>query len=88
MVAPPREKVQELGVYKGASHCKKNILVVITQDRVIDHNLKRQIKNRILYTFRLFLLTQIFKYISNWSKVFEHLPTLVLQYTWSNNFSK
>ena len=29
--------------------------------RVIDDNLKKQIKNRILYTYRLFLLTQIFQ---------------------------
>ena len=47
----------------------------------IDDNLKMQIKNRTLYTCRLFLLTRIFQYISNWSKIFEHLPTLSLQYT-------
>ena len=46
---------------------------------VIDDNLKRQIKNRTLYVCRLFLLIRIFQYISNWSKVFEHLPTLFLQ---------
>ena len=74
--------------YKGASNWRKNIVAVITQDRVIDDNLKRQIKNRTLYTCRLFLLTRIFQYISNWSKVFEHLPTLFLQYTQSTNFSK
>ena len=51
------------------------MVVVITQDRVIDDNLKKQIKNRTLYIRRLFLLTQIFQYISNWSKVSEHLPT-------------
>ena len=74
--------------YSGASHWRKNIVAVITQDRVIDDNLKRQIKNRTLYTCRLFLLTRIFQYISNWSKVFEHLPTLFLQYIQNNNFSK
>ena len=58
----------------------KNIVAVIAQDRVIDYNLKRQIKNRTLYACRLFLLTQNFQYIGNWSKVFEHLPTLFLQY--------
>ena len=67
--------------YTGASLWRKNIVAVITQDRMIDDNLKRQIKNRTLYTCRLFLLTWIFQYISNWSKVFEHLPTLFLQYT-------
>ena len=35
----------------------KILTVVITQDRVIDRNLKRQFKNRFLYTYRLFLLT-------------------------------
>ena len=80
MVAPLREQLQELSLYR-ASHWRKNIVAVITQDRVIDDNLKRQIKNRTLYACRLFLLTQNFQYISNWSKVFEHLPTLFLQYT-------
>ena len=46
---------------------------------VIDDSLKRLIENRTLYTFRLFPLTRIFQYISNWSKVFEHLPTLFIQ---------
>ena len=36
---------------------EENIIAVITQGRVIDDNLKRQIKNRTLYTIRLFLLT-------------------------------
>ena len=62
--------------YTGASYWRKNTVAVITQDRVIDDNLKRQIKNRTLCTCRLFLLTRIFQWTSNWSKVFEHLPTL------------
>ena len=74
--------------YTGASHWRKNIVAVVTQDRVIDDNLKRQIKNRPLYTCRLFLLTQIFQYISNSSKVFEHLATIFLQYKYSSYFSK
>ena len=45
-------------------------MAFITQDRVTDDNFKRQIKNRTLYTCKLFLLTRIFQYISNWSKVF------------------
>ena len=49
---------------------EENIVAVITQDRVIDDNLKRQIKNQTLCTCRLFLLTKIFQYTSNWSKVF------------------
>ena len=60
---------------------EQNTVAVITQDRVIDDNLKRQIKSRTLYTCRLCLLTRIFQYISNWTKVFELLPTLFLQYT-------
>ena len=36
---------------------EENFIAVITQDRVIDENLKKQIKNRTLCTIRLFLLT-------------------------------
>ena len=36
---------------------EENIIAVITQDRVIDDNLKRQIKHQTLCTYRLFLLT-------------------------------
>ena len=72
--------------YTEASHWRKNIVAVIPQDRVIDDNLKRQIKNRTLYICRLWLLICIFQYISNWPTLFEHLSTLFLQYTLSNNF--
>ena len=58
--------------HTGASHWRKNIVAVITQDRVIDDYLKRQTENRTLYTCTLFLPTWIFQYISNWSKVFEY----------------
>ena len=54
----------------GPKPWRKSIVAVTTQDRVIDENLKREIKNRTLYTCRLFLLTWIFQYNSNWSKVF------------------
>ena len=53
----------------------------ITRDRVIDDNLKKQIKNPTLYAWRLFLLTWIFQYLRNWIKVFKLLPTPFLQYT-------
>ena len=36
---------------------EENIVAVITQDKVIDDNLKRQIKNQTFCTCRLFLLT-------------------------------
>ena len=36
---------------------EENIVVVITQDRVTDDKLKRQIKNQTLRTCRLFLQT-------------------------------
>ena len=36
---------------------EENIVAVITQDRVIDNSLKRQIKNQTLCTCRLFALT-------------------------------
>ena len=53
---------------------------------MIDDNLKWQIKSWTVYTGRLFLLTWIFQYISNWSKViwaFTHPLS-----TKSNDFSK
>ena len=55
-------------------------VAVINQDRLIDGNLKRQVKNQTLHTRRLFPIIWIFQYISNWSKVFELLITLFLQY--------
>ena len=36
---------------------EENIVAVITQDKMLDDNLKREIKNRTLCTCRLFLLT-------------------------------
>ena len=36
---------------------EENIVAVITRDRMIGDNLKRQIKNQTLCTCRLFLLT-------------------------------
>ena len=36
---------------------KENIVAIITQDKVINDNLKRQLKNQTLCTCRLFLLT-------------------------------
>ena len=36
---------------------EENIVAVITQDRVIDGNLKSEIRNQTLCTCRLFLLT-------------------------------
>ena len=44
---------------------KENVIAVITQDRVIDENLERQIKNRFLRTCRLFLRIKIFQCTSN-----------------------
>ena len=40
-----------------SSTFEENIFVVITQDRVVDDNVKGQIKNQTLCTCRLFLLT-------------------------------
>ena len=56
MIATLREQLQNFH-YTGAQHWRKNIVAVITQDKTGDDNLKKQIKNRTLYTFRLFLLT-------------------------------
>ena len=44
-----REKLQELSLNRNFT-LEEKIVAVITQDRVIDDNLKRQIKNRSLYT--------------------------------------
>ena len=66
MVLPLQEQIRSYH-YTGASHWRKNIVAVITQDRVIDDNLKIQ--------------TQIFQYIRNCSKAFEFLPTLFIRYT-------
>ena len=60
-VAPLRVQLQEYH-YTEASHCRKNTVAVITKDRVMDDNLKGQIKTRTLYSCRLFLLTRIFIY--------------------------
>ena len=46
-----------VSLYRSCLTLKENIIAVITQDRVIDDNLKRQIKNQTLCTCRLFLLT-------------------------------
>ena len=52
-----------------ASHWRKNFIAVITQDRVIDDNLKGQIKDRTLYSCWLFPLAQIFQYINNFQYI-------------------
>ena len=45
-----------LSLYQSVT-LEENIVAVITQDWVIDNNLKRHIKNRTLFTCRLFQLT-------------------------------
>ena len=59
MVAPLREHFQEY--HYTAVTLEENIVAVITQGRVIDDNLKRQIKNETLCSCRLFLITKIFQ---------------------------
>ena len=56
MVSPLREQLQELSLCR--SFRRKSIVAVITQDEVIDDNLKKQIKHRTL-----FLLNRIFQHI-------------------------
>ena len=55
MVALLREQLQELSLHRSFT-LEEKIVTVIAQDRVINENLKRQIKNRTLITCRLFLL--------------------------------
>ena len=47
----------EVSLYRSLSLEEKYCCSYYTQDRVTDDNLKKQIKNRTLYTCRLFLLT-------------------------------
>ena len=54
MVAPLREHLQEFNTLR------RNIAAVITQDTAITDHLKKEIKNRILLTYRLFLPTEFF----------------------------
>ena len=65
---------------------RKALLQLLLKIGLIDDNLKGELKT--FYNCRLFLLARIFQYISNLSKVFDHLPTVFLQYTQSINFSK
>ena len=44
--------------YRRGLHWRKNSVAVITQDRLIDDNLKRKIKNQTLHTCRLCLMTR------------------------------
>ena len=46
-----------VSLYWSCLTLEENIVAVITQDRVIDNSLKRQIKNQTLCTCRLFALT-------------------------------
>ena len=46
----------EVSLYQSLT-LEDNIVAVITQDRVIDNNLKRKIKDQTLCTYRIFLLT-------------------------------
>ena len=55
MAAPLREQLQDLNI--GGKPLLQCWIVVITQDRMIDDNFKREIKNQTFHTCRLFLLT-------------------------------
>ena len=46
-----------VSLYEPSLILEENIIAVITQDKEIDGNLKRQIINQTLCTSRLFLLT-------------------------------
>ena len=83
MVTPLRKQLQELSLYTEFTLEEKHCSSYYSRQQF-----ERQIKNRTLHNCRLFLLRRIFQYISNWSKVFEHLLTLIFQYTFSNSFSK
>ena len=46
-----------VSLYRSCLTLEENIVAVITQDRVIDDNLKKQMKNQTFCTCRLFLLS-------------------------------
>ena len=46
----------EVSLYRSFLTLEKNVIAVITQNKEIDDNLERQIKNQTLRTCRLFLL--------------------------------
>ena len=63
-------------------HWRNNIVAVIVHDRVIDDNLKMQIKNQTLYSCRLFLLTWIFNILGITKKYFSfYAPCFVNMYS-------
>ena len=64
--------------YTGTSHWRKNIVAIITQDRVIDDNLKRQI-----FLYKFFFSVNYAGLYSNWANISlsiipNTLPTLKL----------
>ena len=87
MMAPLREQLQEYHHNRRLT-LEENIDAIITQDNVMDDNLKRQIKNQTLCTCRLFLLTQIFQYIIYWSKGQKYFSFYsIANFFMVNNFS-
>ena len=66
----------EVSLYRSFLTLEKNIIAVITQNREIDDNLERQIKNQILCTCRLFLL--LFNILAISQKYFSFYPPSLL----------
>ena len=60
MATPPRKQLHEYHYTRLTlveKHCCRYCSKYNAQDRVLDNNLKGQMKNQTLYTRRLFLLT-------------------------------
>ena len=53
---------------------EENIVAVITQDRVIDGKLKRQIKSQNWFTCRFFLLPKFYNRLAMGQKFFSFYP--------------
>ena len=70
------------GITIQGEHWRNNIFAVITHARVIEDNLKKQIKNAKLLTCRLFLLILIFQYITKWSKFCSSLCRFINKLGW------
>ena len=54
MVATPARTTPEVSLFWSSLTLEENIISVITQNRDIDDNLERQIKNQTLCTFSIY----------------------------------
>ena len=87
MVVLLREQVRECSLYTSSTLEEKHCCGYYSRegDR---WKFEKQIKNQTLHTWRLFLLTRPFQYISTWLKVFGHLASPISVSICNNNVFK